>query len=98
VHGPQTLTIARDDAGLFSGTSGEFTGLTVAEPLEGLRDDQVAGSAVSGDGRTIIAAVRAGQGMTIHLGLPELAARAGAPANDPQAAGLLESTWTLLSR
>jgi hypothetical protein len=99
VRGDVTLTNARDAVGLFRGTAGEFTGLTAAEPLEGVRGGTVVSSAVTPEGRTVIAAVRMGEGLTIHLGLPQLASRlTPADTPDPQAAGLLESTWTLLSR
>ncbi|HSD75792.1 MAG TPA: N,N-dimethylformamidase beta subunit family domain-containing protein [Solirubrobacteraceae bacterium] len=98
LHGDLTLTNAKDDAGLFTGTSGQFADLTVAEPVAGVRAGRVESSAVTADGRTVIAAVRSGDGLVIHLGLPELPSRLGAAANDPQAVALLQSTWTLLSR
>jgi hypothetical protein len=98
IRGAVTLTIAKDDVGLFRGTSGQFANLTVAEPLDGLRGGQIAGSAVTADGRTVISAMRVGKGMAIHLGLPGLASQAAGTTTDPQATGLLESTWTLLSR
>jgi hypothetical protein len=73
----------------------------VAEPLADVRGGTVVSSAVTPEGRTVIAAVRLGEGMAVHLGLPGLVSRLGGQDSatpDPQAAGLLESTWTLLSR
>jgi hypothetical protein len=93
--GGVTLTNAKDEVGLFRGTSGQFTGLRPTEPLLGVRGGTLAASAVTPDDRTVIAAVRMGRGLIIHLGAPTLGSRA---LNDPQAAALLQSTWTLLSR
>ena len=56
-------------------------------------------SAVTGDDETVVvAAVRSGRGLTIHLGLPELPGRLGGPTADPDAQALMGRTWALLSR
>jgi len=94
-----TLTNDRDDAGLFEGSSGQLTGFTLAEPLEQVRGGRVVSSAVAGDdNRTVVAAVRTGKGLTIHLGLPQLPSRLGRRADDLDARALMRRTWTLLSR
>ena len=79
-----TLTNLRDDLRLFAGSSGELRGFRVAEPLRGVQDGQVVSSAVTGDDETVVvAAVRSGRGLTIHLGLPELPGRLGGPTAIP---------------
>lgn len=94
-----TLTNLRDDLRLFAGSSGELRGFRVAEPLRGVQDGQVVSSAVTGDDETVVvAAVRSGRGLTIHLGLPELPGRLGGPTADPDAQALMGRTWALLSR
>jgi hypothetical protein len=94
-----TLTNLRDDLRLFAGSSGELRGFRVAEPLRGVQDGRVVSSAVTGDDETVVvAAVRSGRGLTIHLGLPELPGRLGGPTADPDAQALMGRTWALLSR
>ena len=94
-----TLTNLRDDLRLFAGSSGELRGFRVAEPLRGVQDGRVLSSAVTGDDETVVvAAVRSGRGLTIHLGLPELPGRLGGPTADPDAQALMGRTWALLSR
>ena len=94
-----TLTNLRDDLRLFAGSSGELRGFRVAEPLRGVQDGRVVSSAVTGDDETVVvAAVRSGRGLTIHLGLPELPGRLGGPTADHDAQALMGRTWSLLSR
>jgi FlgD Ig-like domain len=94
--GPATLTQAQDDVGLFKGGTGLFSGyagyeqaLAVAPPA------RVGARAVTPAGKTVILALHAGKGLVIHPGLVALASHLG---TDPNAAALLEQTWTLLSR
>jgi hypothetical protein len=92
-----TVTIDRDDAGLFNGSSGELKGLTVAEPLASVRGRVLSAAVTGDDNRVVVAAVRTGKGLTIHLGLPQIGTRLGS-VDDFDAQALMRNTWALLSR
>jgi hypothetical protein len=90
------LTIFSDDISLFAGGVGLFTGFDSYEETAAVGDeaDSVA-SAVTPAGRPVIVAARFGKGLVIRTGLPGFPTRL---TPDPAAAGLMERTWTLLSR
>ena len=94
---PATMTLYLDGKlGLFDGTSGAFAGYDAYETLAPFaapaRLDSAAGPAAD---VPVIAAWRLGDGIAIHTGLPQLAARA--QAGDLDAAALVERIWTILS-
>jgi FlgD Ig-like domain len=89
------LTGGDDKIGLFRGTSGRFTGYSVAEETTSPGTARVLASAVDGEGATIIVALRVGRGIVIRFGLPELPARL---STDPDVQGLMGRTWDLLAR
>jgi hypothetical protein len=98
VDEPATITIYDDgDLGLFEGTSGAFPGYDEYEALASLapplRIDSAAGAEA---GIPVIAGWRLGDGVAIHTGLPQLAARA--QQGDSDAAALVRGIWSLLAR
>jgi flagellar hook assembly protein FlgD len=95
---PTAIVEAKDDIELFAGTTGAFGPFQVVQEagLPG-NDSGALSSAVTQDpqsGRPVIAASRLGKGLVIRFPLPELPGR----LSDPQVTGLLQRTWTLLSR
>ena len=93
---PGPITGYLDQIGLFKGGAGLFSGYTTYEATQsvGTRARLVA-SAVTADGRPVIAAVRYGRGLVIRTGLPELPARLH---GDASATALLARIWELLSQ
>jgi hypothetical protein len=95
---PVTLTEARDTIELFAGTDGLFPGWTRLEPLQGAGGQgRIASAAVTPAGRPAISAVRAGDGLVMRFGLPDLPTTLTRDETDPTTA-LMARTWTLLSR
>ncbi len=95
-----TLTNLEDQLQLFSGDvfggTGVFRGFPGFEATASLGpSEQLAASAVTGDGQTVIVAARLGRGLVIRTGLLDFANRLGADANSAQ---LVLRAWTLLSR
>lgn len=98
---PATLVNVTDspDVDLFQGTAGAFAGFSTVQELEPTPD--VLASATIEDppsDRPVIAASRLGSGLVLRYPLPELPAKLSPSSSDPQALGLLERAWTLLSR
>ena len=92
-----TLTTYLDDGELFAGTSGQFTGWTGWETLASVVPAAELTAAAGTDGETpTIASWRLGDGVAIHSGLPELAARAA--AGDGDAPGLVRALWARVAR
>jgi hypothetical protein len=93
---PAPLTQAQDAIGLFKGGTGLFSGYAgFEETLSVTPPNRIVARAVTPAGKPVIVAVRAGKGLVIHPGLAALSAHL---KTDPNAAGLLARTWTLLSR
>lgn len=96
---PQTVTNLVDRIGLFSGDvvggTGEFRGYRRFEQTVRWPGTREVASAVTPDGRKVIAAARLGRGLVLRFGLPELPGRLGEPGNETE---LVRRTWTLLSR
>ena len=90
-----TVTNSRDSIGLFDGTEGLFRGYTQIEETVDPGAGKVLSSAVTDDGRVVVVALKVGRGTVIRFGLPELAGRLG---SDPDAQGLMERSWQLMSR
>ena len=90
-----TVTNSRDSLDLFGGTEGLFRGYTQIEETVAPGRAKVLSSAVTDDGRVVVVALRVGRGTVIRFGLPELPSRL---ANDPDAQGLMERSWQLMSR
>lgn len=96
---PATITLYEDDPqlGLFEGTSGAFAGYDAYETLAGVAAPaRVVSAAGVEAGVPVIAAWELGDGLAIHTGLPQLAARA--QAGDLDAAALVRRIWALLGR
>jgi hypothetical protein len=96
--GPATrpITDYLDRIGLFGGGAGQFAGYTSVEATQSVGPQaELVASAVTPDGRPVIAAVRIGRGLDIRTGLPQLGARL---AGDPTTAALMKRIWALLSR
>ena len=91
---PVDLTNSKDLIGLFDGTEGLFRSFSVLEETLSSTRPQTA-TAVTPDGRVVIAALKVGRGRVIRFGLPQLPSRLRTDA-DIQA--LMERTWQLLSR
>ena len=89
------VTNSRDAIGLFDGTEGLFRGYTQIEETVDPGGGKVLSSAVTEDGRVVVVALKVGRGTVIRFGLPELAGRLG---SDPDAQGLMERSWQLMSR
>jgi hypothetical protein len=89
------LTKTSDEIGLFRGTSGRFTGYSVAEETTRPGAGRLLAAAADGEGGLVIVALRVGRGTVIRFGLPELPGRIAA---DPDLQTLMERTWDLLSR
>ncbi|HMS61266.1 MAG TPA: hypothetical protein PKD63_03230 [Solirubrobacteraceae bacterium] len=94
-NGVFDLTAADDAIGLFRGTSGRFTGYSVAEETSSPGGGRLLSSAVDADGAAIIVALRVGRGTVIRFGLPDLPSRLRI---DPDVQTLMGRTWDLLSR
>lgn len=90
-----TVTNSRDSIGLFDGTEGLFRGYTRVEETVAPGGAKVLSTAVTEDGRVVVVAFRAGRGTVIRFGLPELPSRL---STDPDAQGLMERSWQLMSR
>lgn len=90
-----TVTNSRDEIDLFGGTEGLFRGYTQIEETVDPGQAKVLSSAVTDDGRVVVVALKVGRGTVIRFGLPELSGRLG---NDPDAQGLMERSWQLMSR
>ena len=69
------LTAGTDRSACSAGTSGRFTGYSVAEETSSPGTGKVLASAVDGEGAVIIVALRVGRGTVIRFGLPELPCR-----------------------
>jgi hypothetical protein len=80
---------------LFDGTEGLFRGYTKIEETVAPGGAKVLSTAVTEDGRVVVVALRAGRGTVIRFGLPELPSRL---STDPDAQGLMERSWQLMSR
>lgn len=93
--GEFTVTNSRDSIDLFGGTEGLFRGYTQIEETVSPGRGKVLASAVTDDGRVVVVALRVGRGTVIRFGLPELPSRL---ASDPDAQGLMERSWQLMSR
>ncbi|HEY1539360.1 MAG TPA: N,N-dimethylformamidase beta subunit family domain-containing protein [Solirubrobacteraceae bacterium] len=95
---PTSLVNVVDDAQLFVGTTGQFTGIRAFEQTLDVRgpSESVAAAAATQDGRReVIVASRLGKGLVIRPGLPDFSASL---KTDGELRGLLERIWTLLSR
>ena len=90
-----TVTNSRDAIGLFDGTEGLFRGYTRIEETVAPGRAKVLSTAVTEDGRVVVVAQRVGRGTVIRFGLPELASKL---STDPDAQGLMERSWQLMSR
>ncbi len=96
---PVEITIYEDDPelGLFEGTSGAFAGYESYETLAGVAPGARLRSAAGAEaGIPVIAAWELGDGLAVHTGLPQLAARA--EEGDLDAAALVRRLWTLMAR
>ncbi|MBU3675338.1 MAG: hypothetical protein FGM34_09885 [Solirubrobacteraceae bacterium] len=93
--GKFTVTNSRDAIDLFGGTEGLFRGYTRIEETVSPGRAKVLSSAVTDDGRVVVVALKVGRGTVIRFGLPELPGRLG---SDPDAQGLMERSWQLMSR
>jgi flagellar hook assembly protein FlgD len=92
---PGPITNYLDRIGLFSGGGGQFAGYSSFQATESVGPGaELVASAVTGDGRPVIVAVRYGRGLVVRTGLPELGARL---RRDATAAALLRRIWALLS-
>lgn len=95
---PATITVYEEgDVGLFDLTSGAFPGYDSYEEIASFaapaRLDSAAGAEVD---VPVIVAWRLGDGVAIHTGLPQLAARAR--DGDPDADALVRRIWALVGR
>lgn len=90
-----TVTNSRDAIGLFDGTEGLFRGYTRIEETVAPGRAKVLSTAVTEDGRVVVIAQKVGRGTVIRFGLPELASKL---STDPDAQGLMERSWQLMSR
>jgi hypothetical protein len=89
---PATLTTYLDDGRLFAGTSGEFPGWTSWETLASVIPAAELTAAAGPVAETpVVASWSLGDGVAIHSGLPDLAARAA--ADDPDAGSLVRALW-----
>ncbi|MGB2711717.1 MAG: hypothetical protein WBC33_09380, partial [Conexibacter sp.] len=94
---PATIVSYQDDASLllFGGTGGAFAGYDAYETLAPFSPPAELLSAAGPDPDTpVIAGWRLGEGIAIHTGLPQLAAKAR--DGDLDAAALARRIWTLL--
>jgi flagellar hook assembly protein FlgD len=90
------ITNFLDQIGLFSGGAGQFSGYHSYEATQSVgAASQLVASAVTGEGRAVVTAVRYGRGLVIRTGLPELPGRL---TSDAAASALLRQIWTLLSQ
>lgn len=95
-----TVTIFEDEVDLFAGDVYGGTGVfadydsfeVTAEPGRG---NEIVASATTEAGQPVIVAIRAGDGLVIRYGLPQLPERVGRPGNESQ---LVLRTWELLAR
>jgi hypothetical protein len=95
---PETLVNVVDNIQLFAGTEGQFGGIGAFEQTLDVRGGAraIEAAAATQDGRRqVIVASRLGKGLVIRPGLPDFAA---ALKTNPELAGFMERTWTLLSR
>jgi hypothetical protein len=97
VREPVVLTNVVDDIELFAGTEGQFGGIEAFEETTDVgRGASLVSAAATADGqRNVIVATRAGDGLVIRPGLPDLGLRL---REDLELANLLERAWTLLRR
>jgi hypothetical protein len=98
VPAPVTLVNVVDDVQLFAGTAGQFGGIGAFEQTLDVRGGTgaVAAAAATQDGRRqVIVASRLGSGLVIRPGLPDFAASL---RTNPDLAGFMERSWTLLAR
>jgi flagellar hook assembly protein FlgD len=97
---PTNVVESDDGVQFFAGTTGAFGPFSVVQEADSLGAgvDVVARAVTENPqtGRPVIAATRVGKGLVLRFPLPELPARLATP--DPQVKGLLDRTWTLLSR
>jgi hypothetical protein len=97
--GSATMTIYQDAPalGLFSNTGGAFSGYDAYESLVPFAAPAKLLSAAGPEaGTPVIAAWQLGEGVAIHTGLPQLAAKA--LAGDADADALVQRIWTLLAQ
>ena len=93
--GTFTVTSSRDSIGLFDGTEGLFRDYGRVEETVETGPNRVLATGVTEGGGVAVVAFRAGRGKVIRFGLPELASRL---TSDPDAQGLMERSWQLMSR
>lgn len=96
------LTLFTNDPGidLFLGADGHFPDIGPWEPTERVGEEaDLLSNAVTDDdaAKTVVVAVRFGQGLVIRPGFPSFAQRAAANS-DPATSALMARMWTLLSR
>jgi hypothetical protein len=98
VPAPVTLVNVVDDVQLFAGTAGQFGGIGAFEQtldVSGGTGAVVAAAATQDGRREVIVASRLGSGLAIRPGLPDFAASL---RTNPDLAGFMERSWTLLAR
>ncbi|MCD6726073.1 MAG: hypothetical protein LT070_02420 [Solirubrobacteraceae bacterium] len=86
---------ATDEVELFRYTGGALRGYTQVEATRSTGRAKLVASAVDDRERPVVVALRVGRGLVVRFGLPELPSRL---ADDPDAQGLMERAWELLSR
>jgi hypothetical protein len=95
---PTKVVVKNDDIDFFGGTAGAFGPFSTVQEADSLGAEPVA-SAVTEEppaSLPVIAASRLGKGLVIRYPLPELPGLLA--SGDPETTGLLDRTWTLLSR
>jgi hypothetical protein len=95
-QGGGLITVASDDLGIFSGTSGALTIPGSYEPITGVvRPGKIASWAVTSSGAQPIVGYRLGQGVVVDVALKEFASSL---AGNVDAQEVLSRIWTVLSR
>jgi FlgD Ig-like domain len=95
-QGGGLITVASDDLGIFSGTSGALTIPGAYQPITGVaRPGEIASSAVTSSGAQPIVGYRLGDGVVVDVALKDFAASL---AGNVDAQEVLSRIWTVLSR
>lgn len=96
LHNTDVIGVLTDGLGIFSSTSGVFTGWPAYQPFaQSSGGPSFASEAGVGPGAPAIVGYRLGRGTVVDVGLPGFASRL---AHDVDAKELVNQAWTVLSR
>ncbi len=95
-HNNQLLLVVRDGLGIFSSTSGAFSGFSTFQPFTSVAaPGQIASSAGITETSTPIIGYRLGRGFVVDIGLPTFGSSL---AHNTDSQELIGRLWTVLSR